>query len=303
MKKNHRRYVARKSNKPKFRSPNRAMQIAIAITIAVLVLWPLMAMTTSADEVVNTVTVKDSRSLYEAQSAMPFIAVPNAVNSNKAAAGIPGDTDPYFFVHAPTFVREGDRFAVRVITIRDIPGPTQIGGRVYYPGPSGHFDEQGRLGYFRSAYYPDGLRMGSLVTVYTAEINGEYGRGEHIIDLTLWSSDGQLLQQTFHPFGMIDAGPYVPWLRVTSAVINSRNDGFELTGTFSHGARLWYFIGVPGDSYLIGSTSASANGKKLKLSGMMQYSRVTPVDFIVLDPFTRHSTTKLGLIELEPANQ
>jgi hypothetical protein len=50
VKKNRRRNnVARKSNKPKFRVASRIMRVAIAIVVVVLVLWPLMAMTASAE--------------------------------------------------------------------------------------------------------------------------------------------------------------------------------------------------------------------------------------------------------------
>lgn len=49
MKKNRRHTkVARKSNKPRFRIPSRVVRVVIAVAVMALVLWPLMAMTASA---------------------------------------------------------------------------------------------------------------------------------------------------------------------------------------------------------------------------------------------------------------
>ncbi len=279
-------------------SGSDALCVAMFVLSVAFGLWLNPPMAFGQSTSVNKSAV-DARYLYEAVEAVPFLAGP-IIGGEKTAAPsrVPGDSDPLFMVHAPVFVREDDRFLVRVITLKDIPSGAQIAGRVYYPGLSGVYDQDGRIGYLKPMFLTSDVKTGTTMKVYSTEISSEYGRGEHQLDLTMWGPDGSLLQQTFHSFSVIDSGPYGQSRhRVSSVALNSEGNGFDVVGVFTPGTTMRTWVGVIGDQWQTGKFT-SFDGKTGFHYGTIGFPRLTSVDMIVLDQANRWSTTRVAATEV-----
>lgn len=164
-----------------------------------------------------------------------------------------------------------------------------IYGADYEPGPSGQFDENGKVTYFQPnlnegmSYLPYGIRQDQYLTnVYQRKLSPGFNHGENIVIFLVVGANGQLLQQTRNYFYSGSAGPDgLPTSRIDSVVTEyiDKMSVLVVKGHFPTNSPLWFTIGKPVSGVPIRHYDVvSADGTTVLLQKPFVYNREIEAD-------------------------
>ena len=176
----------------------------IAIAICVLFVVPTIAAEMTAEQAFQSPGVIDPRT----------ITAGNNKGSIPVRQAAPGD-EIVGFLHQQNshLLASGDHLQVTFQVMADWNRPLLIYGRIFYPGPSGQFDESGRVTHF-PVLKDVKLFKGNTIEVFSTQIGADAFSGQYVVDLILYDLDARtLVQQVYTRYYVNWLGPSVKFLR------------------------------------------------------------------------------------------
>lgn len=228
----------------------------------------------------------------------------------RISQNLPGDEKLAMLNTSAQFVRKGQTLQAQLVAIKDWSEPVIIAAQMLYPGPSGRYDQSGRVTYFnarsgvRYGLFPKGLSLAEVVDVYSTIITEDFQYGEHVLNVVvIEAKSGRLIQQIFGRFFVQFSGPEGRFFhrleRGTLDGPSANQKTLRLEGAFTAGEAVLVYIGVPGLFHEVYQGS-SRDGKTVLIPLQFGAGRDQMLDVTALYAGTRESSTIQVQVKADP---
>ncbi len=230
-----------------------------------------------------------------------------AVSESKGENFGPGDI-PTFLLHCSgQYVHRGESVECDLVSMVLSRESYFVIGRIFRPGTSGYYDGTYPVGYFSSDTgngLLHGADPGEFIKVHTRTFGTDENPGWYQMDVIVYDYNGNLVQQLWMNFYLIDSGPVTQTYHIDTAVPNG--DAYRLSGQFPINTPIFYMVGVPKWGYSVtGPNPAYAaystmNGRRLDLPARLRFTNQTRLDIATWSPGSRQAIIGNNII-VEPA--